>query len=150
MEAKRGFLISLGVVAAGAAFVVDRFLGGGLTASALLALGGLAAIFLSLVGAVALLFPWYLEWGLGHRIGVDRLLAGPLLVTLGLGIIAAGSNPLLSFPWADLKSGGNAGAQARGIFIFVGPILLIYVAILGWVAVACLWFGLRQFRSRRP
>jgi hypothetical protein len=142
MEAKRGFLISLGVVAAGAAFVVDWFLGGGLTASALLALGGLTAIFLSLVGAVALFFLWYLEWGLGRRFGVDRLLAGPLLVTLGLGIIAAGSYPLLSFSWADLSSGGNVGAQARGMFIIMGPILLIYVAISGWVAAACLRTGL--------
>jgi hypothetical protein len=150
MKVEHGLLISLGVIAAGAAVVVDRFIGGGLTASALLASGGLAAIFLSLVGAVALLFLWYLEWGLGRRMGVDRLLAGPLLVTLGLGITAAGSYPLLSFPWADLRSGGNAGVQARGMFIFVGPLLLVYVAILGWVAVAYLWFGLRQFRSTRP
>lgn len=149
MEAKRGLLISLAVVAAGAAFVVDRFLGGGLTVAALLALEGLAAIFLSLVGGVTLLFLWYLEWGLGRRIGVDRLLAGPILMTLGLGIIAAGSYPLLSYPWADLRAGNLVGAQARGMFIVIGPILLIYAAISGWVAVACLRVGLRQFRSTR-
>jgi hypothetical protein len=150
MRAEHGLLLSLGVAAAGAVelMVVDRFFNEGLTAPALLALAGIAAIFLGLLGASAFLLLWYFDWGLDQRIGIARLLAGPLLVLLGLTIIPCG---LYSVGWLlggmGVGPGRTIDAEARGYLIVLAPFVLAYVAIFGSIGVMCLWAGLRQFRS---
>ena len=149
MRAKRGLLISLGVAAAGTVelFAVDRFFNDGMTAPALLALAGIVVIFLGIVGAAAFLLLCYFDWGLGQRISIGRLFAGPSLMILGLTIIASGLYSSARFLGGiGFRADGVIDAEARGYLFVLTPFVLAYIAIFGSMGVVCLWGGLRQFR----